>query len=391
MRIGLVLPEAPQYSETFFNYKIKGLKESGFDVIVFSNKKEKKKFGYEIRSAYPVYENNILKQMVMLVWVLNLTFIKTFKRSVKLFMLERESGKKISESLKSIYINSHILTNVTDHLHFGYATMALKRENTAEAIGSKMSVSLRGFDINVYPLKNPGCYDLLWKKADKVHSISDYLYAKALKFGLSSDKFYRKITPAIDIESFRVKENPGMIGKKIKFLTIGRLSWIKDFETAISAMKILKEKGLDFIYNIVGSGTELERLSFAVYQCGLQDNVFFTGRKEHKEINHMMRESDIYIQTSLQEGFCVSVLEAQASGLLCIVSDADGLKENVRDGITGWVVKRREPGEFASKIEYVINLPEEKRKEISINARKRVEENFTIEKQNILFKEFFIS
>jgi len=391
MRIGLVLPEAPQYSETFFNHKIKGLKESGFEVIVFSNKKEKKKYGYEIRSAYPVFENDHLKQIVMFIWVLSKTFIKAYRRFVKLYKLERESGRTLTESFKSVYINSHILTNVPDHLHFGFATMALKRENTAEATGSKMSVSFRGFDLNVYPLKNPGCYDLLWKKVDKVHSISDYLYAKALKSGLSPDVLYKKITPAIDIASFRVKEQQGVIGKKIKFLTIGRLNWIKDYETAISAMKILKDKGIDFIYNIVGSGTELERLSFAVYQCGLQDNVFFTGRKEHKEINQMMRESDIYIQTSLQEGFCVSVLEAQASGLLCIVSDADGLKENVKDGVTGWTVKRREPGEFASKIEYVINLPEEKRKEISINARKRVEDNFTIEKQKLLFKEFFNS
>lgn len=391
MRIGLVLPEAPQYSETFFNHKIKGLKESGFEVIVFSNKKEKKKYGYEIRSAYPVFENDHLKQIVMVIWVLSKTFIKAYRRFVKLYKLERESGRTLTESFKSVYINSHILTNVPDHLHFGFATMALKRENTAEATGSKMSVSFRGFDLNVYPLKNPGCYDLLWKKVDKVHSISDYLYAKALKSGLSPDVLYKKITPAIDIASFRVKEQQGVIGKKLKFLTIGRLNWIKDYETAISAMKILKDKGIDFIYNIVGSGTELERLSFAVYQCGLQDNVFFTGRKEHKEINQMMRESDIYIQTSLQEGFCVSVLEAQASGLLCIVSDADGLKENVKDGVTGWTVKRREPGEFASKIEYVINLSEEKRKEISINARKRVEDNFTIEKQKLLFKEFFNS
>jgi len=391
MRIGLVLPEAPQYSETFFNHKIKGLKESGFEVIVFSNKKEKKKYGYEIRSAYPVFENDHLKQIVMVIWVLSKTFIKAYRRFVKLFKLERESGRTLTESFKSVYINSHILTNVPDHLHFGFATMALKRENTAEATGSKMSVSFRGFDLNVYPLKNPGCYDLLWKKVDKVHSISDYLYAKALKSGLSPDVLYKKITPAIDIASFRVKEQQGVIGKKLKFLTIGRLNWIKDYETAISVMKILKDKGIDFIYNIVGSGTELERLSFAVYQCGLQDNVFFTGRKEHKEINQMMRESDIYIQTSLQEGFCVSVLEAQASGLLCIVSDADGLKENVKDGVTGWTVKRREPGEFASKIEYVINLSEEKRKDISINARKRVEDNFTIEKQKLLFKEFFNS
>ena len=156
-------------------------------------------------------------------------------------------------------------------------------------------------------------------------------------------------------------------------------------------MKILKEKGIDFIYNIVGAGTELERLTFAVYQSGLQDRVFFSGKKEHKEINNMMRESDIYLQTSMQEGFCVSVLEAQASGLLCIVSDADGLKENVQEDVTGWIVKRRDPQAFASKIEYVINMPEYKRKEVSINARKRVEESFTIENQNLLFKEFFNS
>ncbi|HMS32607.1 MAG TPA: glycosyltransferase family 4 protein [Ignavibacteria bacterium] len=391
MRIGLVLPEAPQYSETFFNHKIRGLTDSGFEVIVFSNKKEKKKFGYKIRSAYPVYEKKPVKQTVMLFWVLGLTFIKAPKNFIRLFKLERKGNGSFSKSLKSIYINSHIITEKIDCLHFGFATMTLKRENVAKAVNAKMSVSFRGFDINIYPLKNPGCYDLLWQKADKVHSISDYLYKKALKLGLPENVFYRKITPAIDVNQFRVKDNKGIIGNKIRILTIGRLNWIKDYETAISAMKILKDKGIDFIYNIVGAGTELERLTFAVYQCGLQDRVFFSGKKEHKEINSMMIESDIYIQTSMQEGFCVSVLEAQASGLLCIVSDADGLKENIQDGVTGWIVKRRDPSSFASKIEYVINLSEEKRRVVSGNARRRVEESFTIEKQNLLFKEFFNS
>jgi len=67
------------------------------------------------------------------------------------------------------------------------------------------------------------------------------------------------------------------------------------------------------------------------------------------------------------------------------------LKENVQEDVTGWIVKRRDPQAFASKIEYVINMPEYKRKEVSINARKRVEESFTIENQNLLFKEFFNS
>ena len=57
----------------------------------------------------------------------------------------------------------------------------------------------------------------------------------------------------------------------------------------------------------------------------------------------------IYLQYSIQEGFCNAVLEAQALGLLTIVSDAEGLPENVIHGETGWVVPKRKPKFFAQK------------------------------------------
>ena len=102
-----------------------------------------------------------------------------------------------------------------------------------------------------------------------------------------------------------------------------------------------------------------------------------------------MNESDIYIQPSYQEGFCVSVLEAQATGLLCIVSDADGLKENVIDGETGWIAPKRDPEGFAGKITEVINMSFEKRKETALKARQRVEKEFSLEDQKKKFIEFF--
>ncbi|MBK8551401.1 MAG: glycosyltransferase family 4 protein [Ignavibacteria bacterium] len=389
MRIGIVLPEVPGYSETFFNSKIKGLQESGHYIIVFSNKKARNKFSYEVKSSYPVFEKKSFKQSGLFAVVLIKTFIKNPAITVNLIRLESKTGKSFSESLKSVYINSHILSGKLDRIHFGFTTMILKRENVAKAIGAKMSISFRGYDINVFPLKNKDCYKNLWRKVDKVHTISDYLYRKALSLGLPKEVEFQKITPAIDISSFKVKDEIGKINKKIKILTVGRLNWIKDYETSISAMKILNERGIDFTYNIIGEGAELERLTFAVYQSGLQDKVNFLGKKEHKEINEYMRESDIYLQPSMQEGFCVSVLEAQATGLQCIVSDAEGLKENVIDGVTGWVVKRRSPEKFAEKITEVINLPDHKRKETAMNARKRVETEFTIEGQKKKFNKFF--
>lgn len=389
MKIGIVLPGIPKYSETFFNYKIKGLSESGHEIKLFTGDKRQRGFPYKQYTAYPVYSGKPLRQIVLTAYVLLLTLFKAPVRFIKLYSAEKKNGTTLSGILKVIYINAHILNHNLDWLHFGFAATALKRESVAKVIGAKMGVSFRGYDINIYPLKNPGCYDRLWKSADKIHTISDYLFNKAVTLGLNEYIPHEKISPAIDFKKFKCKNLDGKLNEKIRILTIGRLNWIKDYETAISAMKILKDKGISFEYNIAGSGNELERLKFAVYQSGLDNEINFLGMKSHNEVNELMINSEIYLQTSMQEGFCVSVLEAQATGLLCVVSDADGLKENVLDKETGWIVSRRRPDLFAEKIIEIINMSKSDRQKIVMNARARAENEFSIELQNEKFRDFF--
>lgn len=389
MKIGIVLPGIPKYSETFFQYKIKGLAESGFEVKLFTGDKKQRGFPYKQFTAYPVYSGKPVRQFIATSSVLMLTFIKAPLRFIKLFFLERKKRSSLSDILKIIYINAHILNQNLDWLHFGFAATALRRESVAEVIGAKMGVSFRGYDINIYPLKNPGCYKRLWESADKIHTISGYLFNKAASYGLDENKPHEIISPAIDLKRFKSKVSDGKLNEKIKILTVGRLNWIKDYETAISAMKILKEKGLSFEYIITGAGNELERLKFAVYQSGLENEIKLLGIKSHEEVNELMMTSDIYLQTSMQEGFCVSVLEAQATGLLCVVSDADGLRENVVDKETGWVVRRRRPDLFAARILEIISMSNEARMKIALNARARIEREFSLELQNEKFRNFF--
>ncbi len=388
MKIGLVLSEPPKYSETFFNYKIKGLIQAGHEVTVFSGSRTKEFFFFKHVNSFPVSEKS-LKQLVSFLYVMFTTFIRFPKKVYKLISLEKEDGVSFTNALKVVYLNAHILPYKLDWLHFGFTAMTLKRENIAKAIGAKMSISFRGYDINIYPLKNPNAYNKLWNKVDKVHTISDYLHKKALRLGLSAATKFQKITPAIDLSLFKVKNSPGSIKMPLRILTVGRLSWIKNYETAISAMNLLKSKGIEFTYIIAGTGKDLERLRFAVHQHKLEDRIFFLGQINHEEITEKMKESDIYLQTSYEEGFCVSVLEAQATGLLCIVSDAEGLKENVLDEKTGWIIPKRNPEAIADKIMEIINLSPDIRREIAVNARKRVEENFRIEDQEEKFKKFF--
>ena len=64
-------------------------------------------------------------------------------------------------------------------------------------------------------------------------------------------------------------------------------------------------------------------------------------------------------------------------------------KENVIDEKTGWIAERRKPKAFSDKIEMIIQLPAEKRKEIALNARKRIEEDFNMSEQKEKFVKFF--
>ena len=113
------------------------------------------------------------------------------------------------------------------------------------------------------------------------------------------------------------------------------------------------------------------------------------GKLPHHQVKHELESASIYIQYSLQEGFCNAVLEAQAMGKLCIVSNAEGLSENVLHELTGWVVQKYAPNALAQTISKVVALSPEEKSTISQNAQKRVKEEFNIEKQQKEFLNFY--
>lgn len=388
MRIGIVLSQTPGYSETFFNSKIKGLLEHGVDVHLYCQSKK------EDFTICPVFISPRISQNLLLqAWYFIKEFTLLLPHLPAIFHyinLERKEGTKWLQIFKKIYLNAHLLKAKLDWLHFGFATMALGSETVAKAIGAKMAVSFRGFDINVYPIKHPDCYNNLWKQVDKVHSISHYLYKKAVGLGLSSEIPFIIITPAVQIEtlpSFKETAN----NDTIKIVTIARLSWIKGLDVAIAAMRILKENGVKFTYHIIGDGDKnrTERYKFMVYELGLNDEVVFCGKLPHTQTLEHLSTTDIYVQPSLNEGFCNAVLEAQAMGKLAIASNVGGLPENIVDGKTGWLFESQSSEALAKKIEMVLALSEIYKKTISQNTLKRLKEEFNIEKQQKEFIKFY--
>lgn len=391
MTIGIVLAKPPGYTETFFRSKIRGLQAKGYKVNLYCQENEAKFDLCPVYTRLPLSNNPGLQLIYTLHTFLGL--LGSLKNVWRFISLEREEGTPAARIFKKIFLNAHLLKAKPDWLHFGFATMALEREFIADAIGAKMAVSFRGFDIDVFPLKNPGCYKLLWRKVNKVHSISQYLLTKAIQMGLPEDKPSVIIYPAVDIEML---PKPTVIihkSEKLKIITVARLHWIKGIDLLIAAAEILRANNIEFEWIIAGAGDkkEEERYKYHVYEKELENYVIFSGALPHSVALQKIMNADIYVQTSLSEGFCNAVLEAQALGKLCIAFSVGGLPENIQDKKSGFLVNSLSAEKMATKIMEVLSLTKSERSNYSEYAVQRVKENFSIKKQKKAFQKFYLN
>jgi colanic acid/amylovoran biosynthesis glycosyltransferase len=382
MKIGLVLPSVPGYSETFFRNKIKGLIDSGFEVTLFvvdDRSKEKTPCkivafpNYYIHNKTSVFFNSLLK------------IISNSNKAIRLYNLGKKDGLSAKKSVRMVFLNSHFLDQKLDWLHFGFGTLAIGRENVAEAIGAKIAVSFRGFDHYVYPQKNKNCYKLLFSKKIKYHVLSEGMKKDLIANGINQNSI-SKITPAIDTNLFSNTINNN---SDLNIITIARLHWIKGLTATLEALALVKKRGINFHYTVIGGGSEKEKLQFAVHQLGLTNEVSFAGKRTANEVKDELQKANLYIQYSHQEGFCNAVLEAQAMGKICIVSDAEGLTENVINNVTGFVVPKRNPLSLATTISTVAALSNEEKELISNNSVNRVKREFNLEDQIAKFIKFY--
>lgn len=387
MKIGLVLANTPAYSETFFRNKIRFLQEEGFEVVIYADRQQSLFEDCKVRKAF-VRKGFRVKDLWHNLSLL-LKLLIYFPQVLKLYQFNKTDGFTVREYLLSLFSSLHILGEKLDCLHFGFGTMALGRENLANAIGAKMAVSFRGFDYYIYPVKNPDAYQCLFSKNVSYHVLSKGMKNGLILQGIPSSSI-QIITPAIDLSLFSsFEENNSQNRKVISFISVARLHWIKGLDYTLEALAILKNKGFDFTFSIIGEGVEEERLKFSAYQLGIMDKVHFLGKLSPQQVKEQLSQSDFYLQYSIQEGFCNAVLEAQAIGKICFVSDAEGLSENVLDEVTGFVIPKRRPELLAMKIEEVLGFPEEKLERIRQQAIQRVKQEFNLEKQKNEFLEFY--
>lgn len=174
-------------------------------------------------------------------------------------------------------------------------------------------------------------------KADIVYATSGDVEMKINSvFGVPHEKI-RRIPFGVDTRLFSPAENKEHSGRII-VLSNRKFYPIYDIKTFIRAIKLSVEKNPALHFIIIGYGPEEASIHSFIDEMGVQGHVDFVGEIENYEMPGYLRSADIYVSTSLSDTTPVSVSEAMACELACIVTDVGGVKEVISDGENGFLV-----------------------------------------------------
>lgn len=157
------------------------------------------------------------------------------------------------------------------------------------------------------------------------------------------------------IEKSKEQENVLSGEKTIKILSVGRLVEAKAFHLAVGAAEILSKNGIDFKWYIVGDGDRKADLTKQINDYNLEDNVILLGSKTNPY--KYMKNCDIYVQTSIYEGSCLTVNEAMIFNKPIVSTNFPAIYEKIEDGVNG-LISEMNAESIAENIQNLINKKE---------------------------------
>lgn len=181
----------------------------------------------------------------------------------------------------------------------------------------------------------------MWSVYDNIISISDDVTKAFLKKFPSLEN---KITVIENILSKQfIDEQVGLINiddefdnSKLKLLSVGRFCEAKNFDNVPEIASIIKSKGIDFKWYIIGYGSDEDLIKSKIAEFGMYDTVIILGKKENPY--PYIKACDIYVQPSRYEGKAVTVHEAQILNKPIIITDYPTAKSQLTNGFDGVIV-----------------------------------------------------
>ncbi|MDD5589871.1 MAG: glycosyltransferase family 4 protein [Candidatus Portnoybacteria bacterium] len=170
--------------------------------------------------------------------------------------------------------------------------------------------------------------------ADAVIAVSEFMKNLAVKIGVASGKIkvvYNSIDFLPSPPAWHDPQEPVLVFS-------GRLTPWKGVEMLVRILDKIKEKYPEIIFEILGGGSEKEKLQKLSRELGLEKNINFQGRVSEEESHRIFARSSVFVLNTNYEGLPHSVLNAFRVGLPVITTPVGGNPEVVQSGVNGLLV-----------------------------------------------------
>ena len=293
-------------------------------------------------------------------------FVKSRLKYVIIFLLSFVSLKKFLIKVKPEFLIIHLITSLPLLLNLIYK------------FDTKIILRISG-----KPQMNIFRY-MFWKIAlKKVHKITfptmeslDYL--KNLKLA-DENKFELLCDPVFIIKDIGKKKKEPINNPSLKkndyFLAIGRLTKQKNFIFLIKCFSKLVKDHSDIKLVIIGTGEEKEKINHFIKANNLEQNIILLGYQ--KNVFKFLKNCKAFILSSLWEDPGFVLIEAMVSDCLVLSSNCPNGPKEIIEKKNGVLFQSNSETDFINKYRYLINLSNIKKKELRINAKRKIK-NYSI-------------
>ncbi|TXH39308.1 MAG: colanic acid biosynthesis glycosyltransferase WcaL [Rhodospirillaceae bacterium] len=179
------------------------------------------------------------------------------------------------------------------------------------------------------------------------------------------------------------KERPGKEARPLVILSVGRAVPKKGYDDLLRALARLPAE-LDWRFQHIGGGPELERLKSLAAELRIADRVAWRGAQPQLEVLAAYRAADLFVLASCiaedgdRDGLPNVLMEAQSQALPVIATSISGVPELIQDGETGLLVPPNDPEALAGAIAGLLPDPARRRALADAGAQ-RLRAHFAME------------
>lgn len=234
-------------------------------------------------------------------------------------------------------------------------------------------------------------YKNIYRRADSIQTISNFLKRRAAKYGYSGKI---EIVPnGVNTNNFRSCLLPDECNELRQ-----RIGLKTEDKVLITASRLVKKNGLDILIKsikdlevkliILGTGKQESKLKALTQELGLRDKVLFLGHIGHNQLPNYLKIADVFVRPSRSEGLGTAFLEAMAVGLPIIATRVGGIPDFLKDGETGLFCEVNNPRDLREKIELLLTNQQLRQKIIS-QGQKLISEQYDWQKIADKMQEIF--